>query len=281
MDTRRAALVEALKKRLSVESYPRLTVLAALMVSGAAAGGFSALSLRAGLTSMAVRYPCASLIGYGVFLGCIRLWIAYERGRLNRGAVRVSNALSPGGGSGFGDFVPDIGLPSGGGGGPVNVPAFFAGGQSGGGGGGADFAAMVPDSGSSGSSVVSEAAKNVVGGALDALDDDAVKWLLLALAAAGAGFLAIGWVVYVAPAMLAEVAINATLVSTAYGRLRKQDLESWMAAVFRKTWIPATVLVVMMSVMGWALHKAVPSAHSVGDVVRAVMVATRAPGEGN
>ena len=73
------AIVEQVRNRLSTESYPRLTIMAALVVSGVAGALFSAVALSAGLLSMPVRYFLAVCAGYAAFLGCIRAWIAYER----------------------------------------------------------------------------------------------------------------------------------------------------------------------------------------------------------
>jgi hypothetical protein len=265
-------LVERLGRRLSAEQYPRLTILAALTVSGGCAATFSALGLHAGLLSMPLRYGLSVLVGYAVFLGCIRIWIGYERRKLDRRAASLRSD-SPGSALDLVDLVPDVDLA------PGRVAArgaanLFGGGTSGGAGGGAEWAAVmppmpadaVPDTNSG--SAVGAGAHHVVGSLGDMLDGDDVAWLLVAIGAALGGLLAICWIVYVAPVLLAEVALDAAVVSTAYRRLRGQDIESWMTAVFRRTWIPASVLAVMMTLAGYALHRVAPAAHSIGGVLR-------------
>jgi hypothetical protein len=79
------------------------------------------------------------------------------------------------------------------------------------------------------------------------------------------------YVVYLAPVLLAEVAFDGAVVSTTYQRLRNQDLRSWEGDVLRRTWLPASVVIVMMTLVGYALHRAVPGAHSIGGVVRAAL----------
>lgn len=80
--------------------------------------------------------------------------------------------------------------------------------------------------------------------------------------------LALGYVVYAAPVLLAEVALDAALVTTVARRLRKQDAGHWSAAALRHTRVPALVLIVFMIVMGFSLQRAVPEARSIGDVIR-------------
>jgi hypothetical protein len=265
----RDALVAQVQRRLSAESYPRLTVMSALAMSGGCAFLVSVSGLRLGLRGMHVRYFLASLAGYLVFLGCIRLWIAYERRRLGLTGQADLTASKNNASLDLGDVVPDIDLLPGRGGGSGPSLNLFAGGRSGGGGGGAMWAGPVgPDTApaSSLSNAAGSAAEKIAG----AIDLDDLKWLLVALAAALGSLLAVCWIIYVAPVLLAEVALDAALVSTAYRRLSRQDREAWTSAVLRRTWLPATVIVVMMTLMGWALQKAAPEAHSVGAVLRSV-----------
>jgi hypothetical protein len=266
----RDAVVESLKRRLSAESYPRLTVLASLIASGAGAGLFSVLTLRAGFTSMPARYACASMVGYAAFLGCIRLWIAWERRLLGTPSPSARASAAASSRIDAGDLIPDLDLSSSGGrvASEARVPALFAGGRSGGAGGGAQWAAVMPPPAGETSPVVRTGGSsfgNLVDGVFDG---DAVLWLIVAAVAAFGGVLALGWIVYVAPAMLAEVALDAALVSTAYRQIRRQDLESWTTAVVRRTWVAATVLVTMTIAMGWALEKAAPGAHSMGAAIQ-------------
>jgi hypothetical protein len=270
-DKPRRALVAKVQSRLQAVGYPRLTVLAAMIASGSTAALFSMATLHAGLRSMPVRYGIAVLVGYATFVSCIRLWIAYERWRTGQQApvseLRRSNRSSSGSGFDVGDIVSGIDLPSARG--TVQGAAnLFAGGTSGGGGGGAEWAMAMPPmpaetTGSSAGDTVSSAAGDLLSG----FDSDELMWLLLALAAVLGGLVAVCWVIYVAPVMLAEVALDAALVGTAYRRIKNQDLESWTTAVIRRTWLPALALAGMMVLAGWAFEHAAPGAHSIGAVV--------------
>ncbi len=82
--------------------------------------------------------------------------------------------------------------------------------------------------------------------------------------------------IYIAPMLLAEVALDAALVSAAYRRLRKEDVGHWTGAVFRRTWVPAVILVIFMSVAGFAAQRIAPEARSIGDVVRTLTAAEAA-----
>ena len=72
--------------------------------------------------------------------------------------------------------------------------------------------------------------------ALDLELDEAWPVLLVALAGCG-GLVALSYVVYAAPALLAEVALDAALVGTIYRRLRKSDQRYWLETAVRRTWV--------------------------------------------
>ena len=103
-------------------------------------------------------------------------------------------------------------------------------------------------------------------------DLDELWWLVLALVAAGAGFLAVAFVVYSAPILLAEVALDAALVGAVYRKLRREDQGYWATTALRRTWGSAAVLVTFMAVLGFALQKFAPYAVSIGDVLRHFLV---------
>ena len=273
------AFVERFGHHLSARSSPRLTVFAALVISGGVGALFSALGLRLGLLSMPVRYCLAVVVGYLAFLSCIRLWIAYERrdGRRRRFSSpstsqpvtqSLSSNRSSRGGVDISDVVPDMDLLPGKGAGRA-AASLFEGGRSGGGGGGAAWASVAPGpTGGTGGSSLADAGGSALGHVADAFDSDDFVWVVVAIAAVLGGLLAVFWVIYIAPALLAEVALNAVVVSTAYRRLRGRDPESWATAVLRRTWLAALVLAFMMTVLGWALQHLAPEAHSIGGVIR-------------
>ena len=253
--TSRDALVSEIRDRLSRTDHPRLTMSIILAFAGGAAFLTSFATLALGLDAMAPRYALASIAGYLAFVGLIRGWIAIRRG----------------------EWQPDVDLPN-----PFDVVdpvdassagarAAFAGGQSGGGGGGTAWTpeplekvTSVPDA--------SSAASEVGKGSDFSIDlDDGFIFIVIAIVAALCGLLCIGYVVYIAPMLLAEVALDAALVSAAYRRLRKEDVEHWSGTVLRRTLVPATILVVFMFVAGFAAQQYAPDARSIGGVVRALV----------
>jgi hypothetical protein len=102
-----------------------------------------------------------------------------------------------------------------------------------------------------------------------AFDDDAV-WIVLALAIAAAGLVAVLYVVYAAPLLLAEVALDAAVMSGIYRRLRRDDAQHWTTGVFRHTWIPALVIVACAAGVGFCAQQIAPEARSIGGVIRAI-----------
>jgi hypothetical protein len=102
-------------------------------------------------------------------------------------------------------------------------------------------------------------------------DVDDLWWLVVALLAALAGVVALAMVIHAAPVLLAEVALDAALVGTVYGRLRQEERGYWAATALRHTWAPAAMLVVFTGVLGFALQQLAPDALSIGDVLRRVV----------
>ena len=102
------------------------------------------------------------------------------------------------------------------------------------------------------------------------LDLDEIWFVVLALACALGGLLTIGYIVSVAPLLLAEVALDAALFTAVYRRLHERDASHWAATTLRRTAIPAMVLVVFVGLAGFALEQIAPDAQSIGGVVDAL-----------
>ena len=230
----RATLVERVRRLDIDRGYPRLIMLLVLGVSGAVAFLSSVGLLRSGVDHMAVRYPIAVLAGYLAFLACIRLWVAYRRyvRRLDVDAPDITNSNSN----------PTTEAES----------DLFQGGRSGGGGGGTGWG---------------DTRSNPSDGFLD-VDLDELWPVALALVAVLSGVLALGYVVWAAPVLLAEVAVDAAVVGTVYRRLRKQDMGFWLDAAVNRTWLPASVVGVGAALLGWGLQWMAPEAASIGAALR-------------
>jgi hypothetical protein len=197
--------------------------------------------LAGGMASMPIRYGIAGAAGYLAFLCLIAVWIAVKR-RIDSpwdavDALDVINVT---------DFSPSVSAP---------VPrSFFEGGRSGGGGASAawDHRGSGPGGGSW-------------------LDADELGWVILIAAAAFGGLIAVGYVVYVAPALLAEVLVDAVIVATISRKIAVTEKRDWTATVLRRTWLPATVLVGVLIIGGWALQRAAPDARSIGPAVEQLL----------
>jgi hypothetical protein len=252
----RQELVHQLRDRLVRESAPRLQLVLIVSLAGLAAFLSSILTLRLGVPWMAVRYPLAVACGYLTFFVLIRWWIAWQR-RFDE-ATLVRSSLD--GVDLVGDFatlrVPARGVP--------DVPLFAAG-RGGGAGASTQWGSATSTPPGPGK-----------GGGIDLdLDLDELWWIVIAVACVLGAAIAIGYVVYAAPLLLAEVALDAAVVSTLYRRLRKDDVSHWAVTVLKRTWMSAAVLMLFAALGGYAMQQIAPDARSIGGVLREL----RAPAE--
>ena len=234
----RRKVLDEMRRRFIARGYPRVVVSLILALSGLVAFGFSASALAFGLDHMGLRYLAAAIVGYGTFLLLIRVWIALHR-------IGWHVDLS----------VPDVSLPSSSGG---SAPSLFSGGHSGGAGASGGW-----DSSASNFSSVD----------VDVDVDEAwpvVLAVLLAIAFLVGSVLAMLYVIYAAPALLAEVALDAALVAGIYRKLRKEEARHWLGSAFRHTWLAAMIVAICLYAAGMAFQWAMPDARSIGDVVRAL-----------
>ena len=237
-----------LARDLEYFSAPRLQLLLMLI----AAAGTAFLVSVALLWSpaelfelMAPRYAIAALSGYLAFILLIRVWIALHRPATDGAELDFVDRLDTG--------VPRSSCT------PLDdSPPLFSGGRSGGAGSSRQWAGSSRSGGDAGRSWGFD------------FDLDEGIWLVVAAAAALAGLAAIGYVIYLAPVLLAEVALDAAIISVLYRRLRRDEQAYWLTTVLRHTWAPALVLVVFAFVTGFALQKAAPEARSIGAVVQSL-----------
>ena len=236
--------IQQLQAHLEKHSWPRLNCMLMVALSTAAAFLTAVLLLGAGVSSMALRYGAAALVGYIAFVLLIRGWVLWKRRQLTS-----ESTFDPG------DVVSDLDilLPRSSEG--EVQPPMFVGGRSGGGGSSASYGSTGGSSGGgSGSGITFD------------IDADDLVWLLIALAAAFAGVAAIGYLIYVAPALLAEAILDMLIAGGIYRRLQRHDASHWTSHVFRRTAIPAIVVVLSAALAGYALQRVAPEAQSIGGV---------------
>jgi hypothetical protein len=239
-DPRREQLIQKVKSRLLRHGLPRFQMFILVALTGAA-GFLSAYALlRLGLESMALRYPIAVAIAYGVFLLLLRVWLAIQE----RGWGVLTDTAD-----GL-DLVELV--PHGSGGGDAS---HFAGDSmpepSDGEGSWFDFISLDFDE----------------GGILLL-----ITILILVVTALGAAF----WIVWMAPALLAELLVDGLVMVAVYRRLKRSGGPPyWLFGAVRRTWVTAVVAAVLFSFAGGLLHRAVPEARSIGEAWKSVNAASR------
>jgi hypothetical protein len=238
----RSHAILRLKRRLEQDSFPRIQMSLIVGLTGAAGLLFSFVMLELGVTSMALRYPLALLLAYGVFLVLLWLWLRTKA----EDYVDIPNlsGLVP---SGSGDDSPAF---EGGGG------NFGGGGASGSFDGPASFAPIESDS-----SPLSAAAS-----AVDGADELAIPLIAIIFALGLA--LASLYVVYAAPMLFAELLVDGALSYALYRRIKAADSPHWLESAVRRTALPFVLTGVFVSITGMAMAAYAPGAHSIGQVIQ-------------
>ena len=238
--TDRTKLIERIRGHLEQRGWPRVVLFVIVALSGFAGFIVSFALLSAGMSSMAWRYGIAGGSAYVAFLCLLAVYVMWKRRLGEFGAEEALDVAQH-----LDWSIPSPGSPS---------PRYFSGGRSGGGGSADSWgAASVSDGGGSW------------------FDGDAdFVWVLVALAALCGGAMAVGYVLWAAPALLAEVLVDALIVGTVSKQMGLLERRDWTATAIRRTWFPATVMILMLVVGGWALQQAVPDARSIGPAVQAL-----------
>lgn len=248
--TRSMAIIR-LQRQLEHEAYPRLQMGLIVALTGAAGWLLSAILLALGMEQMALRYPAALAGAYLVFLGLLWLWLRTQAQDY--------------------DLLPDLadpGTPGGCDGGPgeVQLPSMQSGGGGDFAGGGAsgnfNTATALPADEPGVLSSVGDA----VGSAGDA-DEFAIPLLAIALAI-GLAFASL-YVVYLAPALFAELLFDGVLSYTLYRRLRNADSSHWLSTAFRRTVLPFALTAVFVALVGAGLAAYAPGAQTLGQALHA------------
>jgi hypothetical protein len=239
MDTERARRIELIRQRLLRHGLPRLQV--SLILSVTALAGFltSYTLLSFGVLRMWVRYPAAILVAYFVFLVLLALWLWVQRR-----SFEVDPDLPEGVTDAFPASHEHVG--------------FGSGGDFGGAGSGGTWQSVnaSPQPGVSSSSSSS--------GIFDLDLDDG--WLIvIAIVAIVGGLIASFYVIYIAPALLAEILVDGALIAGLYKRVKPIEERHWLRSAVRKTVVPALLVTLCFTVAGFSLQIAIPEAHTIGE----------------
>ena len=214
-----------------------------LILSATTATGLlsSKALLSLGLDNLVIRYTLSVLIAYLCFFLFIKIWLWYIT---DSGSSQNSNLLDAV------DETPNFNL-SGGTGNVVSSPS-GNGGTFGGGGASGTYG----DSSSS---------------SLDGVDidvgDGVMPLMILGVILAvvfGAGV----YLVYDAPAILAEAAFEFLLAAGLVKPLKRLDDPDWMGTVLRTTWIPFAVVLAVTTSCAWLIHRHYPDAIQLIDLIK-------------
>jgi hypothetical protein len=86
------------------------------------------------------------------------------------------------------------------------------------------------------------------------------------------GLLAVlAYAVMAAPALLAEVFIDAFIVSVLYRHLRIAAEGNWLGTAVRKTWLLAFAAAALLCLAGWCLEMLAPGTHSIGPAIEKLL----------
>jgi hypothetical protein len=211
--------------------------------------------------NITIRYPLAVVIAYLAFFLFVKLWLKYMS---SRQPLKGLDSVS--------DVLPDLPGFSGGSGSSGSGPTFSGGGGGSGGGGAtaafdgpiADSRAMVvpPSSDAGSSSGVLSSAGDAVSGIFD--DDGIILialGILLAATVGGAVYL-----IYIAPHILSEAAFDFLLGTSLIRSYRKMNRPDWMGSVFRDTYIPFLIVLVIAFCAAWVIHAHDPGITRISDI---------------
>jgi hypothetical protein len=242
--------------------YPRLAMCAVLASGGLAGFLTSAVLLAAGLRSMAWRYGLAALVGYGIFLLGLRLWLSLhgrQRPKLEDAADALDLAPTPGAEpSAASEGAPEFQFGGGGG-------------FSGGGAGGTFDSAGISDAAAAAEVASGASGTGDVADAVSALDEGAAIVIpVLIVSFVVVGLVGVVTVLVGAPGLLAELLLDGLIAGTAYRRLRQVPVQHWLHGAVRRTWKPMLALTLTLVIAGLVAQQLTPAADSIGDLLRAI-----------
>jgi hypothetical protein len=218
----------ALQAYFERRSSPRFFLSLVLIATGLVGSLASIGMYHLGVERMWIRYPAAVLASYGAFLAFLRLWAQWEYASF---APEEIAAVLP----------PDPNEPS--------IPRRVARGSR-------------RTEGRSGDSFDWPD--------LDILDGaDGEGCFVFILIAALIGVIAtLIFGIFAAPALLAEVFLDAFLITVIYQRLRVKADEHWLRTAIRRTWKSALGIAALLSIAGGCLAHLAPGATSLGQAVQ-------------
>jgi hypothetical protein len=263
--TKKSSFATRFKRHYRLRLHMSLLLLATVC-SGLLA---TRIMLALHLQNVVVRYPLAVVFAYLVFFIWVKLWLKY---------VISFPATRSGRGSSMLDIFPGS-FSSGSSGGATGADQGFRGGGGNFGGGGASGGFGEVDSALAGSAAevisagpdtggsVAAAAGDVVGDAASSLDDSKGCLVALALAAIAAVIFGAGiYLIYYAPFILSEAAFEVILAASLVRGARRIERGDWMGSVFKATWIPFTLTLLLSLLAGYLIHHSFPGVTRISEL---------------
>jgi hypothetical protein len=266
--------IKAFKRRLTekiAKSYfvrfHMLIILSATILSGVIC---SKIMVLLGVTRMPLRYGIAIVLSYMMFFLFIKLWLLYIGvGRNTRpqnvkkeDSAWTANVLP----------LPDGSISDAGDAGVFNG---LRGGASGGGGAVRGFAeniAGMEGAANTGTGPVVDAAGtagDAAGGILDAADDSilTVIAIVLLITLALSVFIAGGYLIWSAPAILSDAAFHALLVAGFARKVKQAEETCWETTIFKATWWAFLMVLIFSVAFGIIAQMVFPEAVTIKDFI--------------
>lgn len=255
----RGGEIRRLMGKLEGDGFPRLQMFFLVTLTGAVGLAASFTLLQGGVESMPARYPLAVGCAYVAFLFLLWLWLRTKAEDYVDGSFDIPLP----GGSHDGASISH-----------EHAPVFSGGGgEYGGGGASGSFqlddslpSPSLPEVGIPGGDSVGEAVGEVIGGADEGAVPLAIALLIAALAAAL--LFASLYVVYLAPALFAELLVDGALSASLYRRMRGLQTRHWLESAVRRTLLPFAVTAISLGAIGYAFERYAPQAHTLGEVLQ-------------
>lgn len=224
----------ALETYFRDRSYPRFILVLLVTIAGFVGFLISHTLLHHGVEEMWLRYPFAVISGYSVFLGLLRLWVEIERARYDPNQVEIPTDLSDDRESSQPPFTRF----------PRESDSWF------------DWLDLP-------SSVFELDEGCLVGCAFV---------FLFGLLAGAIGLLFS--VIVAAPELLAEVFLDAVVVTMLYRHLKTAAKEHWLGTAVKRTWKSALLTAAASSLLGLMLAGLAPNSHSIGPALKEIFAKT-------
>ncbi len=243
MDKKKRRVKRYLARKFFIRFHMSIILITTIIVGLISTKLFLALNVD----DVRIRYPLVVLVSYLAFILCIRVWLYYIK---HRDKI-LENALD----------VFDI---------PINTTSNDSnvtleecidsgGGEFGGAGASGSF--DMP-----GGDVVEGGVSSIADGA-DFLEEGAIILIPLMIALTlifGAGI----FLIYEAPIILSEVALEFILAGTLIKRAKEIDSPDWMGSVIRKTWFPFAITMILAVIFAFILHSVFPEVNAISEILK-------------